>query len=493
MKKIIVCVVMTIAMVFALCGCGGPPLLKAYESLSTAAETAASDGTNVVPPFIVNYDEESDTMMLKIDNTIEPKTVFDPINEEIDGEDIGTIYFSLQGIAGDGFESKIDKKIGQLSCNSMKMLGLDYYILNAESHNWLNMAGKTESLYIDSPISVFAYYNDKDKKKLGKFKDVKFAYNDTLDFDHLDLLPGVKTISLVPPVEITKEASSEDPLDNVLEDNEYLSSENSATEANATTETSAEGEAPAADPIIFNYFNASSTDLLSFKDMKKLTTLLIYPETGYTLGADGERFIKLLQFIRPDLQINAPGEAFDGESLISIGDIKTPNIPDEYGQTMLAELLENEVEDVYKKCSKFESKDADPVLKGKCLIYKADPDQEDWSTKRVFSSTGEVLITEPAKDGIKVPTKFGDYKTFVYVYPTYVKTGTYTSGTKAYSQTMNVQVFDLKDKVAYKSVSIKTVDPPQSFSYYAGSVPDKHSGEVDIEEVYNYLKSLKKQ
>ena len=431
MKKIIVCVLLTIAMAFALCGCGGPPLLKAYDSLTAVAEETASEGNGVVPPLIVNYDEESDTMMLKIDNTIKAKSVFDPINEEIKGEDIGTIYFSLQGTAGDGFENWVDKQIGNLSCNSMKMLGLDYYILNAETHNWLKMAGKVESLYIDSPISVFAYYDDKAKKKLRKFKDIKIAYNDTMDFGYFGLLSGAETISLVPPVAITEETSSDDPLDNVLEDNEYLASEESATETDATAETSASEEEPAVSPIEFNYLNASYTDLLSFKDMKKLKTLLIYPETGYTLSADGERFIKQLQFIRPDLQVNPPNEVYDGENLISIGDIKTPNIPDDYGQTILAELLESDIEDVYNKCKKFDTKDSDPVLSGKCLIYKADPDQDDWSNKRVFSSTGEVLITEPAKDGIKVPTKLGDYKTFVYVYPTYVKTGSYTSGTKA--------------------------------------------------------------
>ena len=47
------------------------------------------------------------------------------------------------------------------------------------------------------------------------------------------------------------------------------------------------------------------------------------------------------------------------------------------------------------------------------------------------------------------------------------------------------------DKVAYAAEEVGTEPAPQSFSYFAGSVPDKHSGEVDIKKAYDYLSKLK--
>ena len=51
----------------------------------------------------------------------------------------------------------------------------------------------------------------------------------------------------------------------------------------------------------------------------------------------------------------------------------------------------------------------------------------------------------------------------------------------------------MENKIAYEAESVGTAAAPQSFSYFAGSVPDKHSGEVDIDKALNYLKKLKKQ
>ena len=131
------------------------------------------------------------------------------------------------------------------------------------------------------------------------------------------------------------------------------------------------------------------------------------------------------------------------------------------------------------------------VLTGKSLIYVADPSMDDWSDKKVYSTIGDVKIQEPSKEGIKVPASVGDYQTFVYIYPTYSRTGVYTSGTKAYSQTLHVQVYDMQDKVKYDAETVGTEPAPQSFSYFVGSVPDKHSGEVDLKKAYDYLSKLK--
>ena len=108
-----------------------------------------------------------------------------------------------------------------------------------------------------------------------------------------------------------------------------------------------------------------------------------------------------------------------------------------------------------------------------------------------YSSTGTVLINEAPKK-IKVPKHVKDYNTFVYIYPTYTRTGSYNTGTIAYRQTLHVQVFDLGRKAAYEAETVGTAEAPQKFTYFVGSMPDKKSGEVSMKNVWKYLKKLKK-
>ncbi|MGX8773527.1 MAG: hypothetical protein ACSW8G_00560 [Bacillota bacterium] len=500
MKKYVIGILMLGVLLFALCGCGGSPLAKAYDSLTALSQGESDGGTSeyVEAPLEVQYDEGTETLFIDIQNGTDLDPIFEALNEAVDGKDIGTLIFGLSGTKGDDYEKALVKKIGDLPCSSLERLGLNYPILDYSDHSWLALADKTDKLYLDTNCSVFYDYSDADVKKLAAFKDVQYAYEPDMRLGGISRFKGMETFSFVPGFEIesTGTEEAEDPLAEVTEDNPYLNGESGDTEnavleqsEEADTEEDAEG-APALIPFDYYSYGSSSSGIEDLARLESLKTLLILPDTGYELTTGGQSFIKSLQYLTPELQVNPPGEA-GSEKVVAVTDIKTPDLTEEDAADILAGFLDENVEDVYNTCKKYEKADGDAVLKGKSLIYVADPAEEDWSDKKVYSSIGDVKILEPEKKGIKVPEAVGDFETFVYIYPTYKRTGVYTSGTKAYSQTLNVQVFNMTDKVAYSAESVGTEPAPQSFSYFAGSVPDKHSGEVNIEKAYDYLAGLK--
>lgn len=505
MKKYIIGILMLGILLFALCGCGGTPLAKAYDSLSAldeegpAGEEGMDEMDRAALPDLwnVQYDEENEVLFLYIDNGADLDPIFDALNKAIDGQDIGTLIFYLDGTKGDDWEKGLDQKLSELSCNSMERLGLNYYLIDYPTHKWLALADKTDKLYVDTNMSAFWDYKDKDLKQLNKFKDVQMAYNSSMRLSGISRLDGMETLSIVPAYAI-EPVEEQDPLAAVTEDNPYLNDQATSSEDSAVAEIQSESETTAADesgaetpaPLQFEYFSSSNDGIEDLANLESLKTVLIFPETGYELSAGGEIFMKTLQYLDPDLQVNAPGEA-GAENLIPVSEVETPNVTDEQAAGILAEFLAKEIEPVYKECDKYSKKDGDAVLNGKCLIFAADPPMDKWSEKKVFTTAGKVQLQEPAKEGIKVPEAVGDYKTFVYIYPTYSRTGVYTSGTKAYSQTLHVQVFDMENKTAYEAESVGTEAAPQSFSYFVGSVPDKHSGEVSLDKAYKYLSKLK--
>ena len=485
MKKYIISILMLGVLLFALCGCGGSPLAKAYDSLSALTEEGQAGGA-----WSVQFDEENDVLSIYIDNGADIDPIFEALNKAIDGQDIGTLKFYLSGTRGDDWEKALDKKLSELPCNSIERLGLNFPILDYTMHNWTALADKTEKLYLDTNCNVFWDYSEKELKALSKIKDVQYVRGDySLRLNGISKLSGIEMFSFVPGSEsegTETGTETEDPLAAVTEDNPYLNGD-STDSTEASTEESDE-EAPAL--MSFDYFKTDDDGVWELGNMENLKTLLIYPDTGYELTVGGESFIKNAQYLNPDLQINAPGAA-GTDNLVAVTDVETPNITDEQAAEILAGILKDDIDEVYDACDKYSKKDGEAVLNGKSLIYVADPDMDDWGDKKVYSGIGKVQILEPQKEGIKVPAAAGDYNTFVYIYPTYSRTGVYTSGTKAYSQTLHVQVYDMQEKVAYNAESVGTEPAPQSFSYFAGSVPDKHSGEVDIKKAYDYLSKLK--
>lgn len=508
MKKYIIGILMLGVLLFALCGCGGTPLAKAYDSLSTLAKEGPAEeaGTNdagnayVSNLWNVQYDEENDILSVYIDNGADIDPIFEALNKAIDGQDVGTLLFYLDGTKGDDWEKALDQNLSKLSCNSMERLGLNFSILDYSTHNWTALGKKTEKLYLDTNCNVFWDYSDAELKALSSIKDVQLAYDDaSIRLNGISRLSGVETLTFVQPYSFEEPGveAAEDPLAAVTEDNPYLNggtdSDNAAVaeieENNTEASTDESGEAVPALQT-FDYFASSDDGVWNLGDMENLKTMLIFPETGYELTSGGQTFIKKVQYLKPDLQVNAPGAA-GTDNMVAVTAVETPDVTDEQAADILAAMLKEDVEEVYKECDKYSKAEGKAVLNGKSLIFVADPSTDKWSEKKVFTTSGNVQLQAPAKKGIKVPEGAGDYKTFVYIYPTYNRTGVYTSGTKAYSQTLHVQVFDMENKKAYDAEDVGTEPAPQSFTYFAGSVPDKHSGEVSIDKAYEYLSKLK--
>ena len=89
-----------------------------------------------------------------------------------------------------------------------------------------------------------------------------------------------------------------------------------------------------------------------------------------------------------------------------------------------------------------------------------------------------------------MPQRAGDYRYFIYVYPTYNLVGTYSNGTKGYTETYYIQVFDMNKKIAYKPIKAASKRPEQKMSFSKVSPPRKHSGTVKESKVYKAIKKL---
>jgi len=167
MKKYIISILMLGVLLFALCGCGGSPLAKAYDSLSALTEEEQTGGA-----WNAQFDEENDVLSISINNGAEVGPIFEALNEEIEGQDIGTLLINLSGTKGDDWDKELDQQLGKLSCNSIERLGLNYPILDYKTHKWTALGDKTEKLYLDTNCNVFWDYGDKELKALSSIKDV---------------------------------------------------------------------------------------------------------------------------------------------------------------------------------------------------------------------------------------------------------------------------------------------------------------------------------
>ena len=490
MKKYLIGIILLMASIMALTACGEPPLENACNDLNAITPAAQTDEESselaeaVTSGVAAEYDAEKDQLVIGITGGAELDPIFETLNKDIADQEVGTIIFLLDGTLGNGYENDLDQKISELSCTSMEKLGLNYPILDAETHNWTGLSAKTDKLYIDSPPSVFETYTDTDKQNLAGFTEVEIVYQEAFRYAGINKLAGVKTVSFVPGIAVPEPPA---PADESAEATEATEE----TEATEAADSSEEGDEPAFAPMTFTYSKSMAQNVEDIAKMKSLETILIYPETGYTMDSWGQDFIVDMQCLKPTLKINPPDEAWTGENLVAVTDVETPDISQEQKDRALADFLKPKIQKVYNKCKKFKTVDKNAVLAGPCLIYDADPDTDDWGSSRAYSSTGTVLINEAPKK-IKVPKHVKDYNTFVYIYPTYTRTGSYNTGTIAYRQTLHVQVFDLGRKAAYEAETVGTAEAPQKFTYFVGSMPDKKSGEVSMKNVWKYLKKLKK-
>ena len=178
MKKYLIGIILLMASIMALAACGEPPLENACNDLNAITPAAQTDEESselaeaVTSGVAAEYDAEKDQLVIGITGGAELDPIFETLNKDIADQEVGTIIFLLDGTMGNGYENDLDQKISELSCTSMEKLGLNYPILDAETHNWTGLSAKTDKLYIDSPPSVFETYTDTDKQNLAGFTEV---------------------------------------------------------------------------------------------------------------------------------------------------------------------------------------------------------------------------------------------------------------------------------------------------------------------------------
>lgn len=475
MKKTLTSLILlfiTTALILCLTGCGTPPLAKAYKHLVKLSEKQAGSqpSYSIVKPLQLKYIEEKDALTVKFDSAADLDEVFDVLSKDLDGKDIGTLIFLMNGTRGDGFENRLNKKMEELSCSSIKMLGVDFHITEPElaNHGWTKLAEKSEALYLRSTygLSDVYHYDRTEQKRLDDITHVDVAYEGNEYFASYSILKNLESISLV----------SEDIYD--IEESEE-------NKENKTPE-----------PLDFSYnaYSYSDPDLLVFSEMENLKTLLIYPDTGYKLTESGEKFIASLKYIAPELQVNRPEEtdSDDDADTTAVKEIKTPSLDESEQIELLSNLIQPGIKDIYSKCKKFSKKSGEAELNGKVLVYEDRPPHDSWKNTRAVCGSGKCMIYETKSAGLEIPKTVKDFQTFVLIYPTYKQTGHYTHGTKAYTKTLHVQVFDTARKIAYDPVTADTAAAPHSFTYYVGNMPDKHSGTTNTEKAFSYLKKLQK-
>ena len=275
------------------------------------------------------------------------------------------------------------------------------------------------------------------------------------------------------------------------------STDNSATnstDSSSGDKDSKDKEDEDVPPVGLSFTTYQVDNMTALNDLSGVKKVLIYPDGVYKNDSASNLFLYTLQLMKPDVMVNPPNETYSEDNLKKASEMSITGVSDSTKEQILEELMEDKAESIYKKCKKFKKKSGKAVLNGAAFVYKASsPGTSTWSDSKRFYSDGQMVLSELKDYKVKTPKNMNDYKTFVYIYPTYELKGHYTVGTPGYAKTLHVQVFDLENKVAYEPESVDSEEPPQTMRYYIGSIPDKYAGSTDDKEAYKYLKKLKQK
>lgn len=507
-------VIVVIIVILALTSLGGTPLAKAYEDLSELAkdtDTVAIDNSEDstsndliqyypeagdYPIAELAYNEDKDILIISIAYNADVEKIFEVLNKDIKGKDIGTIKFdnTVDALVSQDFLEEYSEGIGELSCSSMESISIDSMITEGNSSKWAEVLPKVQSVYflnfLDSNRPDIDIQN-----KLDSLKTINVDCTGSLDIPYMSLYPNVERIVFTNDVfntgdwRVTENGVELD--ENAAEsETEAMTFTAGSSETSSTSSTSASSSEGG--PVSLNYSDTDSQKIIALSELSKLKEIIIYPDSGYASDVYGDDLIYALQCVMPDLLVNKPDEAYSEGSLVPVSDIDTNNLTTDMKQNILQTYLKVDAKECYDEAVKFNSSSDGPLLNGTVFVYDASTaSEEGWSGERTFSSTGSAVITPLKNCGITLPNKIGDYDTFAYIYATYNQTGKYTSGTKAYTKSLYVQVFDMNKKIAYNSHSVGSASAPYQFQYVVGSAPDKYSGTVSVDKAYEYIKGLK--
>ncbi|MBQ1352913.1 MAG: hypothetical protein IIY39_03005 [Firmicutes bacterium] len=457
------------AIAFALSGCGDPPLQEAYEDLNALESTGAE----------VFYDGSKDILQISLYDTADLDKIFEKLDEVVKDQEIGGIFFRTKFTTDPTFIKNYAEKVAVLPVKSMSMLGIGQELADYSEGKWTKLLSKADILYLDSIFTVDGYKGDaaKDLKKVEKL------WQGSDGFTYADMFPNVKEIGVSVGMLMTIDPSNE-------EGAEEEAAADSATEDSGSDDNSVEATAYTFSPTF-----TDAEDFMPLKKLKKLDHILIVPTASkYTLDYNGAGYIYAISNVKPNVLVNEPDKELDKDNLIKVKNVDISALDsNSYLKTQILEsFLKPEVKKVYYRAKKFKKSSKTPRIRGRALVYMAEPDSEDWTGHRRYYDNGSLLDNDELSTKVKTPRRAGDYQTFIYAYPIYSYKGLYTSGTKGYAETYKVQVFDLKKKRAYESQTVDTVQPPQSFRYPKGSPPAKKCGDVSNSKVYKFIKNIKK-
>ena len=463
-----------------LCACGGEesvsPLKLTYKSVQKYSKKHPHVG--------VSYNVDREALNLDFYSGCDVEKVFSYLSKNIKGKPIGTIVFRTRYNTDEEENAKINECIGKLKPKSIKVFGLEDTLIESKNHSWTKILPKTEVFYAKFISGLFEY-KDESKKDLASVKKL-WLYGET--YAGLSCLPNVEDLGIYATVENDDKRTSTDE--------KTYSSFSFETESTSQASTDKNGKKIKVNKVqpVFQ-FKSSFGDINGYnglanaKNLKRITIAPLFEK--YDFDVEGALNIFAMSNVRNDLLINEPSKKLSEDSYININDLnkKNKNLITYRAKSIVHEFLSDEVKGVYNKAKKFKKKNKKVKIKGKSLVYKVDSNMGDFRKKRAYHSTGRVVDEDDLGTSFKLPERAGDYKYFVYAYPTYKYYGKYDKGTKAYTETFWVQVFDLDNKIAYKPIKVGSQKPEQKFGY-SGKAPDKHSGTVSIKKIFKVIKNL---
>lgn len=461
-----------------LAGCGSEAQTESPLKISYKKITKNSDLKRFVR---INYDKEKEYLEIGFYSGAKIDKIFNILNKSIKGNAIGTLYFHTLYDVEDSELEEISESIGKLNPKSVMVFGLSTELVECANHDWTNILAKSDVLYTLS-VTEFRNYEGTSKSNLQNVKKL-WLYNDA--YSGIGYLPNLEEIGIYATVEKSDNRASTQGKVYSSSGSTYSYPTVAANEYVTNSKGEKETKKVEQEPFEFNESYKKTYEYEPLAEAKNLKRITIAPcFEKYTMDAYGAGYIFALSNVRNDIMINEPNKKLSDNSYINIDELNKTNaqLTNQDKKNIVGAFLSEEVKSTYSKAKKFKKKNKKTKVRGKALVYMAKPDSSMYKKKRVYHYSGSVLTEDELGKAIKQPERSHDYKYFVYAYPTYKYYGKYNKGTKAYTQTYWVQVFDLDKKIAYKAIKVGSQKPEQTFRY-SGSAPAKHSGTLSYSKV----------
>lgn len=475
MKRVFLSVFLILAIGALVVGCSGSgsgnSSAKSKQGEGLGAAYAALEKADVEG---VTYDEETDALIVDMNAIEDVNELFDILDENVNGADIGTLSFGATKVDIDPRNYKegnkpkteyapldcaedVSERVGALPCKSIQCLDMGVFYAYAADGEWTEILDRTYALY--SPYFVyFEDYPSFAQENLGQVEALWLDAGQWSGYGYrgVELMTGIEEIRFT------------------------------AGLTTAEREESAKTKGGVS-------WNENLEKMLA--EQKNLERILFFPELDkWSPGESYPITMGKLQLMMPDMKTNALGKAWDGddESLISIRDVDvlsmctTEDTMYEYERT-----LREQAKVAFETGKSFTLKEGQPKLgDGTCIVYLGDPHDSEWNDySKLFTRTSFVMVDEFAGTKVQMPRSAANFDYFVYIYPTFELRGMYGDTTEAYATLVHVRVYDMKNKEIYESGVITTVEPADTY-YYSYKPEPREWPNIDKEAAIKYIDGL---